>query len=102
MARRRIILVHPLLLAEMLRGWPAMTSLPVGVSVTSDAPADMRVTGCDWDHVRRTMRMVVESAEFDDVPDGAFCPEWMPVFTKHYDELTRYEAAMTVLRPSAS
>ena len=98
MARRRIVVLHSSLLAEILRGWPAMTAIPVGVSVTSDAPADLTVVGCRWDEVRGTIRLAVESEEFDDVPEGCFCPEWEPLFTKHYDEMTVYEAAMAVLR----
>ena len=97
MARRRIVLLHPTLLADVLRGWPQMTTTPVGVSVTSDAPADLRVVGCGWDEVAGVVRLAVESEAFDDVPDGMFAPEWQPVFTKHYDEMTAYEAAMAVL-----
>lgn len=97
MARRRIVLVHPSLLADILRGWPAMTSTPVGVSVTSDAPADLRVVGCGWDESRGVVRLAVESDEFDDVPEGVFAPEWFPTFTKHLEPMSRIEAAMAVL-----
>ena len=98
MARRRIVLLYPSLMAEVLRGWPAMTASPVGVTVSSDAPADLTVVGCGWDESLRVIRLAVESEEFDDVPEGCFCPEWEPLFTKHYDEMTVYEAAMAVLR----
>jgi hypothetical protein len=97
MARRRIVLLHPTLLAEMLRGWPAMTRAPVGVWVESDAPADLRVVGCGFDEARNVIRVVVESETFPDIPDGSFYPEWQPLFTKHYDEMTAFEAAMAVL-----
>lgn len=100
MARRRIVLIHPSLMAEVLRGWPRMYADPIGVTVSSDAPADIRVVGCGWDEGRHVIRLAVESAEFDDVPDGCFAPEWNPQFTKHLDPMTRYEAAMELLRPN--
>ena len=97
MARRRIVLIHPTLIADLLRGWPALTKNPTGVYVTSDAPADIRVVGCGWDEKANVVRLAVESEAFDDVPDDQFAPEWQPVFTKHYDEMTAFEAAMAVL-----
>ena len=100
MARRRIVLIDPSFMARILRA----DLLPHGAwitALTSDAPRDIRVIGCGWDERTNTVRFAVESEEFDDVPDGQFAPEWRPMFTVHSDPMTRYEAAMTVLRPSA-
>lgn len=96
--RRRVVVLHPSLLAEIMRGWPAMTAIPVGTSVTSDAPEDIRVVGCYWDDRTSTIRVAVESEAFDELPEGVILPEWSPTYTRHYDEMSAFEAAMRVLR----
>ena len=103
MARRRIVLLHPSLLADMLRGWPRGAGMvrEYGVWVESDAPADLRIVGCGWDEMKGVIRLAVESETFDDIPEGVFCPEWQPTYTRHLDPMTEYQAAMAVLRPRA-
>ena len=96
MARRRIVLIEPLLMARWLQGY----SPEPGESWTSDAPADLTIVGCGWDETRNVMRFAVESSTFDDVPDVYFAPDWTPTFTTH--TMSKFEAAMAVLRPSAS
>ena len=100
MARRRIVLIDSGFMERILRA----DLVPHGAwltAITSDSPADIRVIGCGWDERTNCVRLAVESESFDDVPDGQFAPEWRPQFTIHSDPMTRYEAAMAVLRPSA-
>ena len=58
--------------------------------------------GCGWDEGTNCIRIAVESEAFDDIPDGMIAPDWRPLFTVHSDPMTMFEAAMEVLRPSAS
>ncbi len=92
MARRRIVLVEPMMLVVWMQGG----ALRPGETVTSDAPADLTIVGCGWDEVRGVVRLAVESSEFDDVPDGHFAPGWTPRFLS--TQMSPYEAAMAVLR----
>jgi hypothetical protein len=97
MARRRIVLIDPEVVADVLRADGRLTARRVGERVTSDAPDDLTVVGCGWDETRQQVRIAVESSTFDDIPDGVFAPEWTPLYTRHYDEMTEFEAAMAVL-----
>ena len=54
--------------------------------ITSDAPEDMHVTGIDgYDPVRDVWTFVVESAVFNEVPEGAIPTLFTPTFTAHYE-----------------
>lgn len=99
MARRRIILIDAGLMVQWLQQDGHAISPSSGAwvkSITSDCPDDLRVVGCGWDELRNQIRIAVESAEFDEVADGYFAPEWTPAYTAHY--LSRFDAAMEVLK----
>ena len=103
MARRRIILIHAGLMVQWLQQDGHAISPSTGAwvkSITSDCPVDLRVVGVGWDELRNQIRVAVESAEFDEVPEGCFAPEWTPTYTAHY--MDRFEAAMEVLGRTAS
>ncbi len=50
------------------------------VVITSDWPEDAEVINAEWDFNSRTVRLLVASESFDDVPPGVIPPEWSPVF----------------------
>lgn len=45
-----------------------------------EAPADLAVVGCWWDHNPPSVWLLVESETFEQVTEGAGAPVWMPVF----------------------
>jgi hypothetical protein len=80
MAKRKILLIEPLLLAEMLRGHDME-------ELRTDFPADAVIVGCGWDETRNYVRLAVESETFDEVPDGYFAPDLSVTITRRVSEL---------------
>ncbi len=60
----------------MVHGWELS-------HVTSDAPADLKIVGAQWEHLTATIIVTVESATFDEVGPGEVIPDWSPSFTAH-------------------
>ena len=94
MARRAILEVSPIMLVELLRGHPMS-------EMTSDCPADLKIIGVrqvDAALVDPPINFIVESADFDDIPEGAFLPNWRPIFTVRRSELA---AILDLVRPDS-
>jgi hypothetical protein len=51
--------------------------------ITSDMPDDVRVLDAWIDHDRRTVRLTIESAIFDEVPEAALLQKFDPSYTRH-------------------
>ena len=79
-------------LVDLMRGHP-MSEL------TSNIPADMkivRVAVPTYERAGSPLVFVAESVEFDDVPEGAYLPNWTPTYTVRRSEL---EAVLDLVRP---
>lgn len=50
-------------------------------SLTSDWPDDAEVLGVRFDPLWKVTTLLVESALFDEIPDGGIPPHWSPTFT---------------------
>lgn len=57
--------------------------------VRSDIPDDARVVSVDLEPSRRIAHVYVESATFDEVPDGYVIPQFSPVVTMTITEQMR-------------
>ena len=55
--------------------------------VVSTLPDDARVVNMWIEYERNRTWLAVESASFDEVPEGFLMPEFTPVFTKQVTEL---------------
>lgn len=55
--------------------------------VVSTLPADAKVVNMWIEYERNRTWLAVESAEFDEVPEGCLMPEFTPIFTKSVSEL---------------
>lgn len=75
--RVRVVSVDTHLLMRVFESHPMR-------SLESDWPPDARLRGAEWSSDRRVLRLLVESATFDEVPEGNFPPNWDPTFTVHY------------------
>ena len=80
MARRKVITVSAYMVANMMRGHDMM-------EIRTDVPADMVIVGCGWDETRNSIRLAVESEEWDEVEDGMFAPDFTPIVTMRISEL---------------
>lgn len=81
------------MLIEMMRGHPMS-------EVTSSVPDDLRILDVDikWNRTKGEVVFVVESADFDDVPDGGMLPDWTPTYTARRSEL---DAILDLVRPDS-
>lgn len=52
-------------------------------AITSDWPDDAVIIGGQWNFQRMVMELVIESASFDEVPEGHVAPTWAPILTAH-------------------
>ncbi|HSB54918.1 MAG TPA: hypothetical protein VLD58_11200 [Gemmatimonadales bacterium] len=55
-------------------------------ALTSDWPDDATIVGGEYNLDRGVVRLLVESAMFDEVPPGHMVPQWTPVLTAHVVE----------------
>ena len=72
------------LLDQMFTARPRNDDLYKGF--TSDAPEDMHIVGVSaYDPRRDVWTLIVESAVFDELAEGATPPLFTPTFTAHYE-----------------
>lgn len=90
--RRKILEVSADLVAGLLPGWHDLMSL------TTDAPKDIKIVGCGWDETKNTIRLAVESETFDEVEDGRFAPYLTLTVTQRRSEL---DAVIHLLTPES-
>lgn len=88
--RRKILELDPNVLCGMLQGHDMS-------EVRTDFPPDAKIVGCGWDERRNYIRLAVESASFDDIPDGFFAPLMTVTATSRLSEL---EAVLRLVRPA--